>query len=70
MEKKSLMLDLTKYIDSTQSGLLVCLAPSDTLPTCPRDSFHADKGTQRVCGTNCIIYKYGILVLQKNFEKL
>ena len=37
------------HSDSTQSHVLVCLSPANALPTCPRDSFHADRGTQRVC---------------------
>ena len=36
----------------TTSPVCICLSiPSNALPTCPRDPFHADKGTQRVCGS-------------------
>ena len=38
------------HSDSIQSCVLVCLSPADSLSICPRDPFHADKGTQRVCG--------------------
>ena len=50
---KSLMLDLTKYIQILHNLSCVHLSvnSSDALPTCPRDPFHADKGIQRVCGT-------------------
>jgi hypothetical protein len=40
---------VTIHSDSTQSCVLVCLPPTDALPTCPRDRFHTDKGIQKVC---------------------
>ena len=40
----------TIHSDSTQPRMLICLSPADALPTCPRDPFHADEGTQRVYG--------------------
>jgi hypothetical protein len=39
----------TIHSDSTQSHMLVCLSTDDVLSTCPRDLFHVDKGTKRVC---------------------
>ena len=50
---KSLMLDLTNHIQILHNLSCVHLSvnSSDALPTCPRDPFHADKGIQRVCGT-------------------
>ena len=52
---KSLMLDLTNYIQILHNLSCVHLSvnSSDALPTCPRDLFHADTVTQRVCGTLC-----------------
>ena len=49
---KSLMLDLTNYIQILHNLSCVHLSviSSNALPTCPRDPFHADKGAQRVCG--------------------
>jgi hypothetical protein len=48
------MLDLTNYIQILHN--LSCVHLSVIHPTlCPpetRDPFHADKGAQRVCGTN------------------
>ena len=42
---KSLMLDLTNYIQIHTPLCRVCLSiPTDSLPTCTRDSFHTDKG--------------------------
>jgi hypothetical protein len=42
---KSLMLNLTNYIQIHTLLCRVCLSiPADSLPTCTRDSFHADKG--------------------------
>jgi hypothetical protein len=51
------MLDLTNYIQILHNLSCVHLSviPSDALPTCPRDPFHADKGIQRVCGTSLIL---------------
>ena len=41
---KSLMLDLTNYIQFPTLLYPVCLSiPAKALPTCSRDSFHADK---------------------------
>ena len=44
-----------KYIQIQHNLSCVHLSvnSSDALPTCPRDLFHADTGTQRVCGTLC-----------------
>jgi hypothetical protein len=42
---KSLMLDLTNYIQIHTPLCRVCLSiPADSLSTCTRDLFHADKG--------------------------
>ena len=42
---KSLMLDLTNYIQIHTPLCRVCLSiPTDSLPTCTRDPFQADKG--------------------------
>jgi len=39
------------HSDSTQPPVCICLSfPPTSCPSAPRDSFHADKGTQRVCG--------------------
>ena len=39
------MLDLTNYIQIHTPLCRVCLSiPTDSLPTCTRDPFHADKG--------------------------
>jgi hypothetical protein len=42
---------LTNYIQILHNLSCVHLSviPSNALPTCPRDPFHADKGIQRVC---------------------
>jgi hypothetical protein len=49
---KSLMLDLTNYIQILHNLSCVHLSviSSDALSTCPRDPFHADKEAQRVFG--------------------
>lgn len=49
---KSLMLDLTNYIQILHNLSCVGLSviPSDALPTCPIDPFYTDNGIQRVCG--------------------
>jgi hypothetical protein len=42
---KCLMLDLTNYTQIHSPLCRVCLSiPANALPTCSRDSFHADKG--------------------------
>ena len=42
---RCLMLDLTNYIQIHTPLCQVCLSiPTNSLPTCTRDSFHADKG--------------------------
>jgi hypothetical protein len=45
---KTLMLDLTNYIQIHAPLCWVCLSiPAKALPTCSRDSFHTDKGPRR-----------------------
>ena len=57
---KSLMLDLTNYIQILHN--LSCVHLSVIHPTlCPletRDPFHADKGAQRVCGSNLFLFHF------------
>jgi hypothetical protein len=48
---KSLMLNLTNYIQILHNLMWWSVCHSPTLcPPVTRDPFHADKGTQRVCG--------------------
>ena len=49
---KSLMLDLTNYIQIHIPLCQVCLSiPADSLPTCDQRPIPPRQGTQRVCGT-------------------
>ena len=54
---KSLMLDLTNYIQIHTPLCRVCLSiPTDSLPTCDQRPVPRRQGTKRVCGTD--IHRY------------